>query len=173
MKEIKNLEDLKEILNKAIVDNGMDVDGDIFYIIPSSRFMRTPDKVIQVAYNQKDNWIIAGEDYPFPKETEPITDVQVFLQKYNDPIRPKVRCKDGFEISIQRSSFTYTRPREVELGYPSQKEFLIAEYAENSDDLTQTIYGYVPYDLINRVLKKHGGIVEIRPIDTYKWEPVK
>ncbi len=82
--------------------------------------------------------------------------------------RPRVVCKDGFTISIQTSYSAYCEPRRtqgqdyisVELGYPSEAEPLIADYAEEDDDLTETVYGYVPVELVDKVLEKHGGIVD-------------
>ena len=87
---------------------------------------------------------------------------------------PLVVCKDGFEMSVQCGQTLYSSPRdvvkrynEVEIGFPSAPESLIAEYAEDweiegDDDprLCETVYGYVPVKLVNRVLKKHGGIDE-------------
>ena len=87
---------------------------------------------------------------------------------------PLVVCKDGFEMSVQCGQTLYSSPRdvakrysEVEIGYPSTPESLIAEYAddweiEDDDDpkLCETVYGYVPVRLVNKVLKKHGGIDE-------------
>ena len=87
---------------------------------------------------------------------------------------PHVVCKDGFEMSVQCGQSLYSSPkdvakryREVEIGFPSVPEPLIAEYAEDwevegDDDprLCETVYGYVPVKLVNKVLKKHGGIDE-------------
>ena len=87
---------------------------------------------------------------------------------------PLVVCKDGFEMSVQCGQTLYSSPRdvakrysEVEIGFPSEPESLIAEYAEDweiegDDDpkLCETVYGYVPVKLVNKVLKKHGGIDE-------------
>ena len=87
---------------------------------------------------------------------------------------PLVVCKDGFEMSVQCGQSLYSSPRdvakryrEVEIGFPSVPEPLIAEYAEDwevegDDDpkLCETVYGYVPVGLVNKVLKKHGGIDE-------------
>lgn len=88
----------------------------------------------------------------------------VYLDK-----RPRVVCKDGFTISIQASDYHYCTPREtfkpregktyssVELGYPSMKDDLITFYAED-DDYTNTVYGWVPVDIVVKLLEKHGGI---------------
>ena len=89
-------------------------------------------------------------------------------------VNPYVVCKDGFTFSAQASSTHYSSPRdyvdeytEIEIGFPSAPEPLIAEYAEDwevegDDDprLCETVYGYVPVKLVNKVLKKHGGIDE-------------
>lgn len=85
--------------------------------------------------------------------------------EYN--IRPRVECKDGFTISIQGGTFGhYCTPRKncnvyerVELGYPSQEDDLIKEYAENEHDLTDTVYPYVPIEIVEKLIAKHGGII--------------
>jgi hypothetical protein len=52
----------------------------------------------------------------------------------------------------------------VEIGYPSEPEDLIKEYAEfapfddDTADYTDTVYPYVPVKIVDKVLKKHGGI---------------
>lgn len=80
--------------------------------------------------------------------------------------RPLVVCKDGFAVSIQASAAHYCAPRvtddieyeRVELGYPNIEDDLIKEYAE-SDNYTDTVYGYVPVEVVDKLLEKHGGIV--------------
>lgn len=82
-------------------------------------------------------------------------------------VRPRVECADGFSISIQASELHYCEPRtsenvdyeEVELGFPSEKEKLFLPFAEEEDDPTGTVYGYVPVELVDEALQKHGGIV--------------
>ena len=82
-------------------------------------------------------------------------------------IRPHVKCKDGFSISVQASEIHYCSPRvngdviydNVELGFPNAEEGLIAEYAEDPDKPTNTVYGYVPVEIVNQLIEKHGGIV--------------
>jgi len=46
----------------------------------------------------------------------------------------------------------------VELGYPSERDDLIMEYAEDQDNPTETVYGWVPIEVVEELLKKHGGI---------------
>lgn len=50
--------------------------------------------------------------------------------------------------------------REVELGYPTDKDDELQSYAENKRDLCGTVYGFVPVKLVDEVLTKHGGIVD-------------
>ena len=78
-----------------------------------------------------------------------------------------VVCADGFSISVQASSRHYCQPREtgaygyhlVECGYPSQAPEFILQYAEDSEQPTETVYGYVPVDLVNKLIDSHGGVV--------------
>jgi hypothetical protein len=77
-----------------------------------------------------------------------------------------LRCADGFAISVQGSQYHYCSPREdaqpfystLELGYPSEVEPLLLQYADEEDSPTQTVYGYVPSDLAAEVITKHGGL---------------
>ncbi len=87
-------------------------------------------------------------------------------------IRPTIVCNDGFTMSVQGSSGHYCNPRNtsdyyisMEIGYPSAEEDLIWEYAENKQKLTETVYGWVPLDVIDAVIIKHGGINEL---ETFK-----
>ena len=79
-------------------------------------------------------------------------------------IREIVHCKDGFEISVQASRFHYCSPRldghneyeSVELGYPNREEELIKPFAE--EPYYKTVYGYVPVEIVDKMIEKHGGI---------------
>lgn len=79
----------------------------------------------------------------------------------------RVVCKDGFSVSIQASETSYCSPRfdnqlkytEVELGFPSAEDELIIEWAEDRDRPTDTVYGWVPVQIVNMLIAKHGGIV--------------
>lgn len=81
-------------------------------------------------------------------------------------IRGKVTCRDGFSVSIQASKFHYCEPREdghnkynsFELGFPNMREKMLMKYAEDKDKPTETVYGYVPFKVVNKLIQKHGGI---------------
>jgi len=80
----------------------------------------------------------------------------------------QVVCADGFKMSVQAHHGAYCTPRmsgadkyeEVEVGFPSQREDMIMEYAEEPAKPTQTVYAYVPVQVVTNVLAKHGGIVD-------------
>ena len=86
---------------------------------------------------------------------------------------PQIVCSDGFKMSVQVGFSLYSTPKKVakrysavEIGFPSEHEPLIEEYAETSykddgedvTDYTDTVYPYVPVKIVDKVLKKHGGI---------------
>ena len=86
---------------------------------------------------------------------------------------PQIVCSDGFKMSVQVGSSLYSTPKKVakrysavEIGFPSVHEPLIEEYAEtfykedgeDVTDYTDTVYPYVPVRIVDKVLKKHGGI---------------
>ena len=96
-----------------------------------------------------------------------------FLESSFDPsnpyqVRPRIYCKDGFSISVQGGTkFHYCTPRkhcnqyiEIELGFPSAVDILIREYAEDPSDPTGTVYGYIPIELVESLIEKHGGMVK-------------
>lgn len=81
--------------------------------------------------------------------------------------RPRIVCTDGFSMSVQGSEYHYCSPRSLqdfytsmEIGFPSKKEPLILEWAEERKKPKQTVYGCVPCEVIDQVIEKHGGIDE-------------
>lgn len=86
--------------------------------------------------------------------------------------RDRVICKDGFNVSRQGGTkYHYCRPRhhcdeyeELELGYPSELDDIIAKYAEDINT-TSTVFAYVPIEVIENLIDKHGGIIgTIKPL---------
>ena len=83
---------------------------------------------------------------------------------------PQIVCVDGFKMSVQVGFSLYSTPKKVakryskvEIGYPSEHEPLIEEFAEtfhqeDEGDYTDMVYPYVPVKIVDKVLKKHGGI---------------
>lgn len=80
----------------------------------------------------------------------------------------QVICSDGTELSVKASSGHYCSPRSdngpyasVEVGYPSvEPPSTWAEYMEGNwetDNRIDTVYGYVPVDLVREFVRLHGG----------------
>ena len=78
----------------------------------------------------------------------------------------RFHCNDGWNISVIWGDYAYCSPRkdnslfylEVEAGFPSTYEGDIIDYAEDQENYTGTVYGYVPVELLLEVFKKHGGV---------------
>lgn len=80
------------------------------------------------------------------------------------PARIRVVCKDGFSISIQAGRAHNSDPRNddgpyshVECGFPSAPDVLLIPFAEDSN-FVRSIYPYVPAEVIDKVIRLHGGI---------------
>jgi hypothetical protein len=82
---------------------------------------------------------------------------------------PHLICVDGFEMSVQAGHSLYSSPKdisdyytEVEVGFPSEAEELLFDYAENryenEPSYTDTVYPYVPVEVVDNIINKHGGI---------------
>lgn len=81
------------------------------------------------------------------------------------PLAKRITCKDGFSLSVQATHGAYCSPRQnigpwhsVEVGYPSAAPELIMSYAERPECPTETVYGYVPIELVEQLINQHGGI---------------
>jgi len=82
-------------------------------------------------------------------------------------LNEKVVCADGFTMSVQAHAGAYCIPRmtgapvyrEVEVGFPSDREELLMEWAEEARDPTGTVYGFVPVGVVTNVIAKHGGMM--------------
>tara|TARA_R110000824_G_scaffold150915_2_gene321726 strand:+ start:387 stop:752 length:366 start_codon:yes stop_codon:yes gene_type:complete len=102
------------------------------------------------------------------KEKEIRVKVNEFFNTVGSNRNRQVVCADGFKMSVQAFSGGYCTPRingaekytSVEVGYPSEPEELLMDWAEEPDKPTQTVYGYVPVQVVTNVLAKHGGIVD-------------
>lgn len=82
-------------------------------------------------------------------------------------VNKNLTCDDGFEFSIQAGPSMYSIPQliadhydAVEIGFPTDDEPLLKEYAEDPEDPRGTVYGWVPVTRVNEIIEKHGGICE-------------
>lgn len=80
--------------------------------------------------------------------------------------RPRIYCKDGFNLSVQGGRSLYSEPQQdgvtnfenVEVGFPSEKVDELMPYVEDERNPTETIYSYVPIEIVEAIIEKHGGI---------------
>lgn len=86
-------------------------------------------------------------------------------------VRPRIRCADGLELSVQASSTHYCYPRadglaeyyQVEVGFPDRVLYALLPYAEDPENLTETVYGWVPVEVVNEIIEQHGGLADEMP----------
>jgi hypothetical protein len=100
-------------------------------------------------------------------ENEPTATLR-FTENFGGVARPQTVCADGFTVSIQASSFHYCVPKKdnanythVEVGFPSQRPepwLMWEEFCENPERPTETVYGYVPVEMVLVLLESHGGV---------------
>lgn len=100
------------------------------------------------------------------------------IDDYEFARSPRIICADGFSMSVQANHGAYCLPRtniaewtHVEVGFPSAKPEEFYEYAESSGyndeedgsvefmDYTETVYPYVPIELVEACIAAHGGML--------------
>lgn len=79
-------------------------------------------------------------------------------------------CNDGFSVSVQCGSHVYSKPKRdnskpsyysaFELGFPSEKDDLLLKHAKVLEHSEHSIYCYVPREVVEELIAKHGGIRE-------------
>ena len=97
-----------------------------------------------------------------------MNNVNEFFKAAGASRNKRVVCADGFSMSVQAHQSAYCSPRidnaekytSVEIGFPSAREPMLMEYCDEPGAPLDTVYGYVPVQVVNTVLAKHGGIVE-------------
>lgn len=84
--------------------------------------------------------------------------------------RPIVVMGDGVSMAIQASAFHYCEPRKsgldsytsYEVGYPSEVIEQLRDYVEcpveSDEELLNSIYPFVPADVLKQIVMEHGGI---------------
>lgn len=80
-----------------------------------------------------------------------------------------LKLLDGTELSIQASWGHYCNPKltvrdynkydSFEIGFPSVKFESLMEYAEDPENPTDTVYGYVPKEVIDEIVLNCGGVI--------------
>lgn len=80
----------------------------------------------------------------------------------------RLRCADGFTVSVQAGQFHYCTPRtdegpwyEFECGFPSKPVPEWLQWRDGDYEDTETVIGCVPADVIWNVLEAHGGVINL------------
>lgn len=93
--------------------------------------------------------------------------VRDFGDQYLDLV-PRVKTADGLELSVQTGFSHYCQPRDgqgpwysVELGFPSRRVEDFMPYIDGSEDSdpTESVYGYVPIEVVAVALAQAGGLL--------------
>lgn len=118
--------------------------------------------------------IQALEDW-MPKESINIRDFMALTYTADDKdARPRVICRDGFSFGVETGEGSYTEPavqiykymdyRSIEITKPSVEDETLEGFAEEylhlSGPITECEIPYVPVELIEEMIEKHGGIDE-------------
>ena len=82
-------------------------------------------------------------------------------------VKRQVTLTSGVRMSIQASVAHYCTPRSntgpyttVEVGFPTAVFPSLLEYADEPDRPTETVYGYVPVEIVKQIIKQEGGILK-------------
>jgi hypothetical protein len=104
-------------------------------------------------------------EYPLQKfldGEDRVTEVSGFKFKV---LAPQLVLMDGTRISVQAGEGRYSDPRrnhgpytEVEIGYPSREFAKLMPYAKDPKQPTNTVYGYVPVEVLEEVIAACGGV---------------
>ena len=95
-------------------------------------------------------------------------------------IAPPIICKDGFQMSVQASGSHYCEPRELladgaytkwEVGFPSAEEETLMPYCSEPEEPLETVYGWVPTEVIDALIEKHGGLRDFKVEVTHPLHP--
>jgi len=82
-------------------------------------------------------------------------------------VAPRIVCADGFSLSVQASFGHYCSPKNtvgphssVEVGFPEKADGTPARPRSLGRTPDGGIWGYVPVDIVNRLIRRHGGVKE-------------
>jgi hypothetical protein len=81
-------------------------------------------------------------------------------------LRERIVCNDGATVSVQAGQWHYSIPRStsdffthVEAGFPTgYVPVSWRRYAENKNNLNETIYPYLPIYLLDHFIMLHDGL---------------
>ena len=94
------------------------------------------------------------------------------------PQMPRLILADGASLSVQAGEGLYCSPRDdkgpytkVEVGFPSETPpEAWKEFAEDWENPTNTVYGYIPLTMVMLYIGAHGGIDRDATFKDYKFQ---
>lgn len=90
---------------------------------------------------------------------------------YSTQMTTRLKLGDGTTLSIQAGKWHYCEPRvnsedgdydfydKFEIGFPSKEIPELLYYAEDPHNPCETVYGYVPKEVIHLLINNRGGVV--------------
>lgn len=79
-------------------------------------------------------------------------------------IVPKMKCRNGLEMSVQASETHYCSPRDntgpwyaVEVGFPNRVVEGLRPHQDGDGDMTDSVFGYVPIGTVAEIIANAGG----------------
>lgn len=139
------------------------------------------DKDLETMFTPEDQWPTVDQ---LKKMTlsELLTAMPVMRIGMSDygakQMMPHIHCMDGTKLSVQASKNHYCTPRKdngpyntVEVGYPETDPGLMWEkYADDPNaPPTETVYGYIPIELVSFYIGAHGGIDYEKTFENFKY----
>lgn len=80
---------------------------------------------------------------------------------------PRLILANGVSLSIQASEYHYCTPRETlpysqytefEVGFPSEEIEALMPHCDDCENPTETVYGYVPIEVLDAYIASVGGV---------------
>lgn len=75
-------------------------------------------------------------------------------------------CSNGLTFSLQTTEMNYCSPRsdigpwsKVEIGFPNREVEKLMPFADDKNRPTETIYGWVPMNIIMEIITDNGGLI--------------
>lgn len=92
------------------------------------------------------------------------------------PFTRHIVCADGYTLSVQASSFHYSTPRRNDADAYTHVEVGVMNGATPDELLEPTgddwVFGYVPVEVVEAIVWKHGGLKEGHDVQPGGVEPV-
>lgn len=143
-----------------------EIKSNLFDIVNNDGVLKIIDKVDMFGVDYLDFLLKINQNPDYEMDF-----VNMYLQKTKTftkfgmvDVRPPFEFADGTTLSIQANKMVYCSPRtddasfytSVECRMPSKEIEQLNIYAEDPDELTETVYPYTPVKVLNEIIKEKG-----------------